>query len=169
MLRDKLIDYWNNDICERTNRIANKSVIKASQLWHSGNRFKMFLAMLIHARNIKRFGCEVYPQANIGKNLYMPHCTGIVIGSTTELGDNCIVFPNVVFGARYSPKEANPLGRRHPKVGDNCVFGANSSIIGAITIGNNVTVGAGAVVTKDVPDNVTVVGFNEVYDGSKKV
>ncbi len=118
--------------------------------------------MLLHARNIKRYGCEIYPQATIGKGFYMPHCVGIVIGNTTIIGENCVVFPNVVFGARYSPKGDNPQGRRHAKVGNNCVFGANSTIFGDITIGNNVTVGAGAVVTKDVPDNTTVVGVNKL-------
>lgn len=159
-LHSWLLYVWNDDICERVNRKANKSVVKASNLWHSGNKFKMLLAMLIHARNIKRYGCEVYPQAIIGKNFYMPHCVGVVIGSTTVIGDNCTVFPNVVFGARYSPTKKNPKGRRHVKVGNNCVFGANASIIGDITIGNDVFIGAGAVVTKDVPDNSIIVGIN---------
>lgn len=161
-LKSKIHAFWNDDICERVNRQANKDVVKASALWHSGSKINMLRSMLIHARNIKRYGCEVYPQATIGKNFYMPHCIGIVVGNTTVIGDNCVVFPNVVFGARYSPKTDNPKGRRHAKVGNNCVFGANSSIIGDITIGDNVTVGAGAVVTKDVPDNVTVVGFNKI-------
>ena len=160
--KPKILDFWNNSICERTNRQANKNVVKASALWHSGSKINMLRAMLLHARNIKRYGCEIYPQAIIGKNFYMPHCTGVVVGNTTVIGDNCVVFPNVVFGARYSPKIDNPKGRRHAKVGNNCVFGANSTIIGDINIGNNVTIGAGAVVTKDVPDNVTVVGINEI-------
>lgn len=159
-LRDKLMPFWHDDICERVNRQANRDVVRASKLWHSGNKFKMVWAMLLHARNIKRYGCEIYPQATIGENLYIPHCTGIVVGNTTEIGDNCVIFPNVVFGATYSPSRKNPQGRRHAKVGNNCVFGANSSIIGAITIGDNVTVGAGAVVTKDVPSNTVVVGHN---------
>lgn len=161
MLKNKFHAFWNDNICERVNRQANKDVMRASALWHSGKKINMFRAMLLHARNIRRYGCEIYPQATIGKGLYLPHCTGIVVGNTTVIGNNCVIFPNVVFGARYSPKEENPQGRRHAKVGDNCVFGANASIIGAITIGSNVTVGAGAVVTKDVPDNVTVVGVNK--------
>ncbi|MBR3144994.1 MAG: serine acetyltransferase [Clostridia bacterium] len=94
--------------------------------------------------------------------MYIPHFVGIVIGNTAEIGENCTIFPGVVFGAKYSPKKENPNGRRHPKCGNNCVFGANSSIIGDITIGNNVTVGAGAVVTKDIPDNSIVVGVNNI-------
>ena len=161
-LKKCLLSFWNDNICERVNRSANRDVIKASELWHSGKKINMIRAMLLHARNIKRYGCEIYPQATIGKGFYMPHCTGIVIGNTTIIGNNCVVFPNVVFGARYSPKEGNPKGRRHAKVGNNCVFGANSTIIGDITIGNNVTIGAGAVVTKDVPDNAIIVGINQI-------
>lgn len=157
-----LLSFWNDSICERVNRCANKDVIKASELWHSGKKINMIRAMWLHSRNIKRYGCEIYPQATIGKGFYMPHCVGIVIGNTTIIGENCVVFPNVVFGAKYSPNTENPKGRRHAKVGNNCVFGANSTIIGDITIGNNVTVGAGAIVTKDVPDNVTVVGVNKI-------
>ncbi len=160
IFHDKILDFWNNAICERTNRRANRDVLKASRLWHSGNKIKMLRAMLLHARNIKRYGCEIYPQATFGDSFYIPHCTGIVVGNTTIIGDNCTVFPNVVFGARYSPYKENPSGRRHAKVGNNCVIGANASIIGAITIGDNVTIGAGAIVTKDVPDNVVVFGCN---------
>lgn len=161
-LKTKIHSIWNDNICERVNRQANKDVVKASALWHTGNKIKMLRAMLLHARNIKRYGCEIYPQAIIGKNFYMPHCTGIVIGNTTVIGDNCVVFPNVVFGARYSPNKDNPKGRRHAIVGNNCVFGANSTIIGDITIGNNVIIAAGAVVTKNVPDNATVLEVNKL-------
>ena len=156
-IKSKLIDFWEYYI-ESTNRKALKRVIKANRLYHSGGFLNKIRAMRIHNKNIKLYGSEIYPQAKIGEGLYIPHCTGIVVGSTTELGKNCTIYPNVVFGARYSPNKDNPKGRRHAKCGDNCVFGANASIIGAITIGNNVTVGAGAVVTKDIPDNVIAAG-----------
>jgi serine O-acetyltransferase len=118
--------------------------------------------MLLNKRNTYLYGCDIYPQATLGKGLYIPHFVGITIGNTAILGENCTVFPNVVFGAAYSPNRKNPSGRRHPKCGDHCVFGANSSIIGAITIGDNVTVGAGAVVTKDVPSDSVVVNVNDI-------
>ena len=162
-IKTKLIDYWEYYI-EFTNRKALKRIIKANKLYHSGSFLNKIRAMIIHNKNIKLYGSEIYPQAKIGKGLYIPHCTGIIVGSTTELGENCTIYPNVVFGARYSPNKQNPKGRRHAKCGDNCVFGANSSIIGDIIIGNNVTVGAGAVVTKDVPDNATVVGINKIIN-----
>ncbi len=162
-IKTRLIDSWENYI-ESTNRKALKRIVKASRLYHSGSFLNKIRAMRIHNKNIKLFGCEIYPQAIIGEGLYIPHCTGIIVGSTTELGKNCTIYPNVVFGAKYSPNKKNPKGRRHAKCGDNCVFGANASIIGDITIGNNVTVGAGAVVTKDIPDNAIVVGNNRIIN-----
>lgn len=159
-LKSKLLYIWNDEICEHTNRKALRRIVKANRLWHKGGFFNQLRAMWIHNGNIKKYGCEVYPQATIGEGLYIPHCVGIVVGNTTVIGKNCTLFPNVVFGAKYSPGQKNPEGRRHALVGDNCSFGANTSIIGSITIGNNVTVGAGSVVTKDVPDNTIVVGTN---------
>ena len=131
-------------------------------LWHRGGWINHLRAVILSQRNYRRSGCQIYPQAKLGKGLYIPHFVGIVVGSTTELGDNCTIFPNVVFGAAYHPGEQNPTGRRHPKCGNNCVFGTNSSIIGNILIGNNVTVGAGSVITKDIPDNVVVCGCNSI-------
>lgn len=161
-LKSKLLYIWNDDICEGTNRKAQKSFLKANRIYHSGGKLSMVRAMFINNRNIKKYNCEIYPQAIIGEGLYIPHCVGIVVGSTTVIGKNCTLYPNVVFGAKVSPNGEVPEGRRHALVGDNCVFGANSSIIGDITIGNNVTIGAGAVVTKDIPDNAIVVGVNKI-------
>lgn len=167
-LKSRLINIWEESICEGTNRRALRRFIKATKLWHTGNKIAQFRAMRIHNRNIKKYGCEIYPQAKIGEGLYIPHCVGIVVGSTTIMGRNCVIFPNVVFGARYSPNTENNKQRRHAMVGDNCTFGANCSIIGDITIGHDVTVGAGAVVTKDVPDYAIVVGNNEIIGYKEK-
>lgn len=161
-IKSRLIDFWNNQIFDGINRKALKRYTYASALYHRGGMINQFIALLLNRRNIRLYGCDIYPSAKLGKGLYIPHFVGIVVGSTTELGDNCTVFPGVVFGAAYSPTRSNSSGRRHPKCGNNCTFGANSCIIGAITIGNNVTVGAGAVVTKDVPDGATVVGVNRI-------
>ena len=160
--KDRLLYFWNDTISEGTNRKAVKRFMKANRLYHKGGKLSMLVAMLINNKNIKKYNCEIYPQATIGDGFYIPHCVGIVVGSTTVLGKNCTLYPNVVFGARISPSGEAPKGRRHALVGDNCIFGANSSIIGDITIGNNVTVGAGAVVTKNVPDNAIVVGVNKI-------
>ncbi len=161
-MKKSILKIWNDIICEGANRRALKRIVRANRLWHKSGVISKFFAMIIHNGTVKKTGCEVYPQALIGNGLYIPHCVGIVVGNTTEIGDNCVLFPNVVFGAAYHPNTENPQGRRHPKVGNNCVFGANSSIIGKITIGNNVSIGAGSVITKDVPDNAIVVGVNRI-------
>lgn len=161
-IKSYLQKVWNDDISEHVNRKAQKQILKANRLFHKGGFWNMLHALYLHNRNIRKYGCEIYPQATIGKNMYMPHCVGIVIGNTAIIGDNCTIYPNVVFGAKYSPGKFNSSGRRHAKVGDNCVFGANSTIIGDITIGNNVTIGAGAVITKDVPDNAIIIGNNKI-------
>ena len=162
-IKSKLLDTWDN-MFDAVNRKALKRYVFASRLYHKGGLINQFIALQLNKRNTKLYGCNIYPSVKIGNNLYIPHFVGIVIGSTTEIGDNCTVFPGVVFGAAYSPKSDNPKGRRHPKCGNNCTFGANSSIIGNITIGNNVTIGAGAVITKDIPDNATVVGHNKIIN-----
>ena len=160
--KKSLLDIWDNWFCEGTNRKALRRVKRASALWHSGKRISKIRAVMMNNRNIRRFSCEIYPQAVLGEGLYIPHCVGITVGKTAVIGKHCIIFPNVVFGAEYSPARKNPSGRRHPKCGDYCIFGANSSIIGAITIGHHVTVGAGSVITKDIPDYAIVVGNNRV-------
>ena len=164
MLRLKHIirKLWFDHLCEGENRRALRDILHASRLWHHGGWFCHLRAILLAQKNFRKTGCQIYPQAVLGEGLYIPHFVGIVVGSTTELGNYCTIFPNVIFGAAYHPEERNPSGRRHPKCGDYCVFGANSSIIGKITLGNNVIIGAGAVVTKDIPDNCVVVGVNQI-------
>ena len=98
-------------------------------------------------------GIEIHPGAQIGKGLFIDHGMGVVIGETSIVGDNCTLFQGVTLGG--TGKEA---GKRHPTLGNNVVAGAGAKILGNITIGDNSYVGANAVVLKDVPSNVTVVG-----------
>lgn len=98
-------------------------------------------------------GADISREATIGPGFYIGHFGGIVIGPDVVLGRNCNISQGVTLGA--AAKE----GRRgSPVVGDNCYFGAGAVVIGPVRIGNNVAVGANAVVTSDVPDNATVVG-----------
>lgn len=99
-------------------------------------------------------GADISREATIGPGFYIGHFGGIVIGPDVVLGSNCNISQGVTLGA------AAKAGRRgSPVVGDNCYFGAGAKVIGPIRIGNNVAVGANAVVTADVPDNATVVGI----------
>lgn len=170
-IREKIIDFWDSKLFDGVNRRALKQYMNASKRYQRGGRINRAIALLLNQRYSKKYGCNIYPSAKLGEGLYIPHFVGIVVGSTTEIGENCVVFPGVVFGAAYSPARPNPKGRRHPKCGNNCIFGANSTLIGNISIGSDVTIGAGAVVTKDIPDNAIVIGANQIIgyrDGTKK-
>ena len=96
---------------------------------------------------------EIHPAARIGRGLFIDHGSGVVIGETTEIGDDVTLYQGVTLGG--TGKET---GKRHPTVGDNVVFGAGAKVLGAVTIGDNAKIGAGSVVVTDVPRNSTVVG-----------
>lgn len=98
-------------------------------------------------------GADIHPGAVIGKNFFIDHATGVVIGETSEIGNNVSIYQGVTLGGVSSEKK-----KRHPTIGNNVVIGAGATILGPITIGNNVRVGAGSVVVKSVPPNSTVVG-----------
>lgn len=98
-------------------------------------------------------GIEIHPGAKIGKGFFIDHGMGVVIGETTEIGDNVTLFQGVTLGGTGKER-----GKRHPTVGNNVVIGAGAKILGPVKIGDNVKIGAGSVVITDVPPNSTVVG-----------
>jgi serine O-acetyltransferase len=105
---------------------------------------------------ISRFftGIEIHPGATIGRRFFIDHGMGVVIGETTEIGDDVLIYQNVTLGG--TGKEQ---GKRHPTLGNHVVIGTGAKVLGNIHVGNNVKVGAGSVVVKPVPDNSTVVGI----------
>ncbi len=113
-----------------------------------------FLARYISEKCKRKTGIEIHPGATIGKNLFIDHGFGVVIGETTIIGDNVTIYHGVTLGA--TGKET---GKRHPTIKDNVMIGAGAKILGNITIGKNSKVGAGAVVLKNVKSNCTVVGI----------
>ena len=98
-------------------------------------------------------GIEIHPSAKIGDRFFVDHGTGVVIGETTEIGDDVLIYQDVTLGGVGFEK-----GKRHPTVGNNVTIGAGAKLLGNIKIGNNVKIGAGAVVLENVPDNCTAVG-----------
>lgn len=98
-------------------------------------------------------GVEIHPGATIGKGLFIDHGMGVVIGETSIIGDNVTLFQGVTLGGTGRER-----GKRHPTLGNNVVAGTGAKILGNITIGDNVQIGANAVVIRDVPANSTVVG-----------
>ena len=106
-------------------------------------------------------GIEIHPGAKIGKNLFIDHGMGVVIGETSEIGDNVTIYHAVTLGGS-SPSidsERQRHEKRHPTVGNDVVIGSGAQIIGPIKIGNNARIAANAVVVKDVPENATMVGI----------
>lgn len=114
--------------------------------------------LLVPARfvsQLSRFltGIEIHPGATIGKRFFIDHGAGIVIGETAEIGDNVMLYHGVTLGGTGKQKN-----KRHPTVEDNVMIGAGTIVLGPVTIGANTKIGAGSVVTQDLPPNVTAVG-----------
>ncbi len=106
-------------------------------------------------------GIEIHPGAKIGKNLFIDHGMGVVIGETSEVGDNVTIYHNVTLGGS-SPSidsERQRHEKRHPTIGNDVVIGSGAQIIGPIKVGNNSRIAANAVVVRDVPENATMVGI----------
>ena len=117
-------------------------------------------------------GIEIHPKAKIGKNIFIDHGMGVVIGETSEIGDNVTIYHMVTLCV-ISPSINSDNQRqvkRHPTLKDNVVIGSGAQVLGPLTVGENAKVGANAVVTKDVPANAVMVGIpakNTNKDGSK--
>ncbi len=120
----------------------------------------------LFARIISQFsrfltGIEIHPKAKIGKNLFIDHGMGVVIGETSEIGNNVTIYHSVTLGG-ISPSINSDEQRdikRHPTLLDNVVVGSGAQVLGPIVVGKNAKVGANAVVTKDVPENAVMVGI----------
>ena len=118
------------------------------------------------ARIISQFsrfltGIEIHPKAKIGKNLFIDHGMGVVIGETSEIGNNVTIYHSVTLGG-ISPSINSDEQRdikRHPTLLDNVVVGSGAQVLGPIVVGKNAKIGANAVVTKDVPENAVMVGI----------
>lgn len=99
-------------------------------------------------------GIEIHPGAQIGDRFFIDHGEGVVIGETTIIGNDVLIYQQVTLGGT-----GKDLGKRHPTVGDGVIIGAGAKVLGNITIGNHSRIGAGSVVIDDVPEHATVVGI----------
>ncbi len=113
----------------------------------------MFLARLVSQRAARITGIEIHPGATIGRRLVIDHGTGVVIGETTEIGDDVLIYQGVTLGGT-----GKDTGKRHPTIGNNVMISAGAKVLGPFKIGDNSRVAAGAVVLEEVPPNSTVVG-----------
>lgn len=126
----------------------------------------MFLARFVSQRAARKTGIEIHPGATIGRRLVIDHGTGIVIGETTEIGDDVLIYQGVTLGGT-----GKDTGKRHPTIGNNVMISAGAKVLGPFKIGDNSRVAAGAVVLEEVPPNSTVVGVpaRVVRQDGKKV
>lgn len=125
-------------------RIANKIYKKGFRL----------LARFIMGVNQIITGIDIHPAAKIGRRVFIDHGTGVVIGETTEIEDDVLIYQQVTLGGVSLEK-----GKRHPTIKSGTVIGAGAKVLGNITLGKNVRIGANSVVIKDIPDNSTAVGI----------
>ena len=121
---------------------------------------KFISRLIMHLARIFT-GIEIHPAAKIGSNFFMDHGLGIVIGETTEIGENVTIYQGVTLGG-IMPSVESDLQRnqkRHPTIGNNVIIGSGAQILGPINVGDNARIGANSVVSKDVPSDVTVAGI----------
>lgn len=112
-----------------------------------------FLGRWISQIARRRTGVEIHPAAKIGRRLVIDHGTGIVIGATAEIGDDCLLYQNVTLGGTGAERE-----KRHPTLGNNVMVGSGAKVLGPFTVGDNARIAANSVVLSEVPPNSTVVG-----------
>jgi len=137
-----------------------------SVLFHQIAHFFSVAKFDLIARVISQFsrfltGIEIHPKAKIGKNLFIDHGMAVVIGETSEIGDNITIYHSVTLGG-ISPSIDSDNQRdvkRHPTLKNNVVVGSGAQVLGPIVVGENAKIGANAVVTKDVPENAVMVGI----------
>lgn len=126
----------------------------------------LFLARAISQRAARKTGIEIHPGAEIGRRFFIDHGTGVVIGETTIIGDDCTVYQGVTLGGT-----GKDSGKRHPTLGNNVLIGAGAKVLGPFKIGDNSSVAAGSVVLNEIPENCTAVGApaRVVRQNGKKV
>ena len=134
----------------------------ANFFWRKGNRI---LGRFISHINRHLTGIEIHPGVKIGRRFFIDHGMGVVIGETTEIGDDVLLYQGVVLGGVSLKKK-----KRHPTIEDNVVIGAGAIVLGPITIGKSSRVGAGSVVLKSAPPFSTIVGIpGRIVEEEKKV
>lgn len=112
-----------------------------------------FIARFISQWSKMWTGIEIHPAAKIGRRLVIDHGTGIVIGETAEIGDDCLLYQGVTLGGT-----GKDVGKRHPTLGNNVMVGSGAKVLGPFTVGDNARIAANSVVLREVPENATVVG-----------
>lgn len=150
LARDPSMSSWLEVLFFATGLHAVWMYRVAHALWERGHHI---LATMVSRRSRKKYGVEIHPAAKIGRRLVIDHGMGLVVGATTIIGDDVLLYQGVTLGMT-----GHHGGKRHPTIGNGVVVGANATVLGNIKLADDVKVGAGAVVVRDVPAGATVVG-----------
>ncbi len=142
---------------------AVRSYRKANWCYRHGMKF---LARAISQHCVRRTNIEIHPAATIGRRLFIDHGTGVVIGETAIIGDDCTLYQGVTLGGT-----GKDTGKRHPTLGNHVMVGAGAKVLGPIEVHDHARIAAGAVVLNDIPENATAVGVpaRVVRVGGEKV
>jgi serine O-acetyltransferase len=132
-----------------------RAVITFRLAHHLAHRRLLPIAMWLRGRAVSKSGADIHPLATIGPGLFLPHSTGVVIGPDVVVGARARIYQGVTLGEPVHLGEGEWTA---PKVGDDVVIGANSVVLGAVTIGDGAVIGANSVVTSDVPPHTVVAG-----------
>ena len=117
------------------------------------NHKMYFIARLISQRCVRKTNIEIHPGAQIGRRFFIDHGTGVVIGETAVIGDDCTIYQGVTLGGT-----GKDVGKRHPTLGNNVMVGAGAKVLGPFKVGDNSNIAAGSVVLSEIPENSTAVG-----------
>ena len=160
------IKIWLTDLLCISNydRKAERKFWKMRRLYEKGGYINRKRAKRMENKLMEKFQLKIPPTVKIGKNFEIRHPRCIGIGPTTEIGDNCKVYPffSAVAAVKGDRELIHNHIRRHAKIGNDCLLGAKATVIGPITIGDDVIIGACAIVTKDVPSHSVVKGLNQI-------
>ncbi len=137
-------------------------VLKAIRLYHKGGSLNELLSQRLYIRNIKRYRVSIHPDIEVGKRFHLVHADSIRIGKGVRFGDNCKLYPYVHIMGSLRPDSMENGMFKKATFGNDCILGAGCAVIGPVQIGDDVTIGAHAVVTKDVPSHSVVINVNGV-------
>ena len=151
-------------------RVGEARILKAIKLYQAGGKLNRFRAWRLYNKNLSRYQVNIRPDIEVGEGFHLVHAAPLRIGFGVKFGDNCKLYPFCHVMSSIKPEDWDATLGTYKKAvfGNDCILGAGCAIIGNLTIGDDVTIGAHAVVTKDVPAHSIVVGTNRIIPKRKE-
>lgn len=144
-------------------RKAEKYILDSIKIYHRPGKINQLRAVRRYNIIRSKYNCNIWPGIELGENTYIAHAHDVCIGRTAIIGNNCKIYPHADITAAVKGDEERGRNnlRRHAKIGNDCILGNGCIIVGPVTVGDDVTIGARAVVTKDVPAHTVVKNVNQ--------